>query len=204
VRALHVLACLLAVPVAAAAQTREPVGGFAVDLHAVTSSLPTTEGWTPTDLTASSLVPGRGFGAAGGVHAVFGPGRSKRFGVGVVGMTTQGRALGTGDAAEVTTRLTAVAPDVAVNFGHRDGWSYLSAGWGRARVSSESAGGLADPAGWGSTWHWGGGARWFITRHVAASFDMRVWRLASRPAVGDRVEAPATGHFAISGGISLR
>ena len=93
---------------------------------------------------------------------------------------------------------------MAVNFGHRDGWSYISAGVGRASVKSEAEGGPPDPTGSGSAYHYGGGARWFMTRHVAAAFDLRVWRLSSRPAAGDRVEAPATRHFALSVGLSLR
>jgi hypothetical protein len=205
VRVLLVFVSVVVIPIAAAAQTREPVGGFAADAQLATSSLPTSEGWTPADLDATSLVPGRGFGAAGGAHVIFGPGRHVRLGAGVVGMTTQGKAEGTGDVVTtVSTRLTTLAPALAVNFGHRDGWSYLSAGWGRGKVSSEVEGGDVDPAGWGSAWHWGGGARWFLTRHVAASFDMRFWRLSARSAVGDRVAAPVTRHFGISAGVSLR
>ena len=86
----------MAIPAAAAAQSRDPVGGFAADVHAVTTSLPTSEGWTPTSLVSTSLVPGRGFGAAAGLHVVFGPGRYTRLGLGLVGMTAQGEATGTG------------------------------------------------------------------------------------------------------------
>ena len=194
----------MAIPAAAAAQSREPVGGFAADVHAVTTSLPTSEGWTPPSLVSTSLVPGRGFGAAAGLHLIFGPGRHTRLGLGLVGMTAQGEATGTGGAATVTTRLTVVAPSVAINFGHHDGWSYVSGGFGRAGVTSEAEGGPPNPTGSGSVYHYGGGARWFMTRHVAASFDLRWWRLSSRAAAGGRVEAAATRHFAFSAGLSLR
>ena len=103
----------------------------------------------------------------------------------------------------MATRLTVVAPTVAANFGHREGWSYISAGWGWGRVRSEVEGGTSDPAGSGSAYHYGGGARWFATRHVAVSFDLRWWTLSSRAAVGDRVAAGSSRHFAFALGASI-
>ena len=64
----------------------------------VTTSLPTSEGWTPTSLVATSLVPGRGFGAAAGLHVVFGPGRHHPPRARAGGPDRRGEATGTGGA----------------------------------------------------------------------------------------------------------
>ena len=191
----------MAIPAAAAAQAREPVGGFVADVHGVTTSLPTSEGWTPPSLVSTSLVPGRGFGAAAGLHVIFGPGRHTRLGLGLVGLTAQGEATGTGGAPTVTTRLTVVAPPVAVNFGHRDGWSYISGGVGPRRCDAQKPRAARPiPTGSGSVYHYGGGARWFLTRHVAVSFDLRLVALSSRAGRGRPGGAAATRHFAFCAG----
>jgi hypothetical protein len=191
-------------PGAATAQSRDPVGGYVGDLHVLTVSLPSSAGWTPTSLPATSLVPGRGFGGEVAAHVVFGPGRHRRLGLGASGLVGQGRATGTDGAPTVTTQVRFVAPHVSANFGHRLGWSYLSGGAGLAVVSSQAAGGAPDPAGWDMVFHYGGGARWFVTERIAVSFDLRFWALTPRPAVGDRPGAPATTRIAFGAGLSLR
>ncbi len=187
----------------AAAQPNEPLGGAVVDLRAVTISLPTTIGWAPTVTAAAALVPGRGLGVDAGVHLFAGPGRFRRFSVGATGLVAEGRATGL-DAPTVATRIFAVAPHAALNFGHRDGWSYLSAGLGRASVRS-SEGGVADaPATWGLAFHYGGGARWFLREHLALSLDLRFWALTPRPATTTRPSGSATTRVAFGAGVSFR
>jgi hypothetical protein len=44
----------------------------------------------------------------------------------------------------------------------------------------------------------GGGARWFLTRHIAVGFDIRLHRVAAAETM------PAAMLFAVGGGISLR
>ena len=58
-----VLALLAASPVSA--QTDERLPWFAVDLHGAWVGLPTAEGWVPA-VTATTPLPGRGWGLAGG------------------------------------------------------------------------------------------------------------------------------------------
>lgn len=186
----------------AGAQARQGMSGVVGDLRLVTSTLPTTQGWTPTS-NADAVVPGRGFGAEIGAHALVGPGRHKRLGVGVSGIVVQGRAPGAAGGS-LTTRLTGIVPHVSANFGHRGGWSYLSGGVGLARVTSVQSGGAADPAGWGTVFHYGTGARWFLTERVAFSLDLRFWALAPRGATGDRPNAPANTRIALGAGVSVR
>jgi len=191
-------------PLPVAAQGREPVGGFVGDLRLHTVSLPSSAGWTPPALTTATLVPSRGFGGEVGAHVIFGPGRHRRLGVGATGLLGQGRTTGIEGAATVTTRLTLVAPHASANFGHRLGWSYVSGGAGLAKVSSEAAGGEADPGGWGTVFHYGGGARWFLNERLAVSVDLRFWALTPRAAVGDRPRAAANTRIVFGAGVSLR
>jgi hypothetical protein len=46
----------------------------------------------------------------------------------------------------------------------------------------------------------GAGARWFLTSHVAAGFDLRLHRVAAGPTLG----TPAVMLFAASAGLSIR
>ena len=199
---LAVAVALMSGPVSA--QGRDPVGGFVGDLRVHTVSLPSSAGWTPPALPATTLVPSRGFGGEVGAHVIFGPGRHRRLGLGASGLFGQGRTTGTNGAPTVTTRLTLIAPHVSANFGHRLGWSYLSGGAGVAKVSSEAAGGTADPGGFGTVFHYGGGARWFLNERLAVTFDLRFWALTPRAATGERPRAAANTRIVFGAGVSLR
>ena len=62
---LFVTLLLLLGAMPAAAQTREPLPLFAIDLHAATVGLPQAEGWVPVVSTDTAL-PGRNWGLSGG------------------------------------------------------------------------------------------------------------------------------------------
>lgn len=187
----------------AAAQAREPLGGWAVDLRDAVTGLPSTAGWVPA-LATGTPVPARGFGADGGVDVFVGPGRHRRLSLGARGTIVQGRATAEGATVTVTTRLLAAAPHLALNFGHRQGWSYLSVGAGSARVTSNAPGATADPGGQGLVIHYGGGARWFVASRLAVSLDLRFWALTPRPANDVRQRAAAATKVAVSAGIAVR
>lgn len=192
----------LAAPWVATAQTREPLRGIVADLRLLSTTLPNGPGWTPA-LSTGALVPGRGFGIEGGVLSLVGPGRYRRLGVGVSGLFTQGRAAGVEPAPTVTTRFMAGAPHASMNFGHAQGWSYLSLGVGLAKVTSEYPGGTPDPSGWGTAIHYGFGARWFLTERVAVSLDLRFWALSPRPLSDTRPSSPATTRITLGGGLAF-
>jgi hypothetical protein len=194
---------VLVVPGVATAQAREPLRGFVADLRLLSTTLPNGPGWTP-ELSSGELVPGRGFGLEGGALSLVGPGRYRRLGVGLSGLFTQGRATGVEPAPTVTTRFMAGASHASMNFGHAPGWSYLSLGVGLAKVTSEYVGGSPDPSGWGTAIHYGGGARWFLTEHVALSLDLRFWALTPRAASDARPSSPATTRFTLGGGLAFR
>lgn len=191
------------VAAAATAQPREALGGLVGDLRLASTTLPTGLGWTPPVAATGALVPGRGIGAEGGVFVFAGPGRFRRLSFGATGFVAEGRATGV-DAPTMATRMFAAAPHAALNFGHRDGWSYLSIGAGAAKVRATEAGVEDQPASWGLAFHYGGGARWFVREHLAVSLDLRFWALTPRPATTARPSAAATTRIAIGVGVSFR
>jgi hypothetical protein len=176
-------AAFLMLPAAAAAQAPpQPIPKVVADLRAFYSGLGqdarTAEelGVTPADL------PSRGLGATGGVH--FYPYRKNAFAIGIGGelMLARGRKTPTdpvtGEAIGPTVeqRLFSLSPQLSLNFGHRDGWSYLAAGMGP--LAFETFKGDLPPAESPvkqATLNAGGGARWFASSHVAFCFDVRFY-----------------------------
>lgn len=217
--------CLLALaavllPAIAGAQEREPIPRFAIDLHAASVGLPSSEGWIP-DVSADTPVPGRawGLGAAATVYPI-------RFGIVTIGAgasisTARGKGAsleiieGSGDeqttriTPTVRTRVVNIVPQLSVNFGHKLGWSYLSAGVGRTKVdSSADAIGTAPqvivPAAWNQALNFGGGARWFMKRRLGAGFDVRFIKLGSRAARGELPLARRTQMITFSAGVTIQ
>jgi len=156
------------------AQPAEPVGPFAVDARGLMAGLPTIEGWVPA-LPAGSIVASRGYGFDLGAH--------------------------------VYPRSGTLAPQISFNFGHRDGWSHISFGYGLGKVSSEASGGGLTPTtvdqGWGGAINFGGGARWFITRHLGVGFDARWHKLGSREATATSPAAIRTTLFQLGVGVTI-
>jgi hypothetical protein len=104
----------------------------------------------------------------------------------------------------VQTRMSSFSPQVSLNFGKKDGWSYISVGLGPAGLTAER---VDDPIGEGSrvrTLNYGGGARWFTTKRLAVSVDLRFYSIGEQPAAPGRPAFPKTKIMVISGGIALR
>jgi hypothetical protein len=138
---------------------------FVIDVRGATSGIPTGIGLYPT-LPDGGMVPTRGFGYDVGAHVYLFNLGAARVGLGV-------NAIGLrGTAPDATTTMNVVAPQLSFNFGSSDGWSYLSLGAGTARVKAEETGSS-------SAINAGGGARWFIKRHLAVGFDLRVHKIAA-------------------------
>jgi hypothetical protein len=140
-------------------------------------------------------LPGRGYGPVFGAHVY--PVRTRRLTIGVGGEVMMSRGIGTlepeegDDGAEgpegptVRTRFSAVSPQVSLNFGARQGWSYISGGLGWARYSVERedvAVPVTEDAPRRRTLNYGGGARWFMREHVAFSLDLRFYSVAAQTA----------------------
>lgn len=154
----------------AAAQSLNPgpPGPFVIDGRGAVSGIPNSEAFVPPQATVATI-PARGFGGSVGGHVYaiqLGPGR---FGIGV------DLTFVRGTSTEVQTTLSTVDPQLSYNFGTSDGWSYLSAGVGVARVKSEPSG-LSESV---QAFNWGGGARWFLSQHFGIGFDIRIRHLSA-------------------------
>jgi hypothetical protein len=161
----------------------------AVDVRAFYSSFGRDE-ITAEDLgVASTDLPSRAPGVVAGLQVY--PLRFSKLAFGVGGEVVIAGASATqdvesgeaGGTAPVTVQqhLRGMSGQVSLNFGHETGWSYLSAGMGPLAFYSYT-GDLrpAEAPAVDMTINLGGGARWFMKRHVAFSFDVRFYQ--TRPA----------------------
>lgn len=156
---------LLGSRVEAQSITPGPPGPFVFDVRGVTSGIPASPGLYP-DRGDEFVVPARGFGFDVGAHVYrfhLGP---ARLGLGVNLIHVRGTAID----ANATLRI--IAPQLSFNFGTSNGWSYLSVGAGNARVDAVETGAS-------SAINAGGGARWFMRRHLAVGFDVRMHKIAA-------------------------
>ena len=215
---------LLAATSALAQPIDEPIPRVVADVHALWGGLPSSEGWVP-EVPVDTPVPNRGVGVAFGGQVY--PLRLGfiTFGVGATVMT----ARGTGDPSEVvvpgtgggaavsgeatlpvvTTRMTSVLPQISINFGKRFGWSYLSAGYGTTKIDSTASAvgtltAASAPDQWNPAINFGGGARWFMKRHLGASFDVRFTKLSSRSATDTTPFSKRTQIVSLLVGIALQ
>jgi hypothetical protein len=108
-----------------------------------------------------------------------------------------------------------VAPQLSFNFGSRQGWSYLSAGYGGASLRSDAplvvgssssatepgavviSGGSLDASRIRGV-NLGGGARWFLSGHAAIGLDVRFHRLSAT------ATTPRVTLVSVSVGLSIR
>jgi hypothetical protein len=213
-----ILVCLaIAVPAAAQPQQKEPIGRFAADIrgifarHKAEPSVATELDVAPTNL------PVRSVGLAGGAH--FYPWRGTRVALGVGGEFVLGRGSRTLDILDangkptvppaksptVRRHFTSIAPEISLNFGHHNGWSYISGGmFGRSKLYADRADAPATNAPQRKTLNYGGGARWFTTEHLAFSVDFRWYSVAEQPAAAGIVLQPRTTLLVLSGGIGIK
>ena len=190
-----------------------PIGLFVVDARGVMANLkPSNAIAANVGLTEETDLPGRGFGLAVGAHVY--PLRRQRFAIGVgVEMLLRARGSRTKAAASetepegptVVTRMSGFSPQVSLNFGKRTGWSYVSIGKGPASLVTELADDpFPDAETNPSALNYGGGARWFATKHVAFTFDVRFYQVGAQAATTTRPAYPALTVTVLSAGISVR
>jgi hypothetical protein len=157
---------------------------------------------------ASNELPGVGFGVDVGVH--FYAFKWKAVTVGLGGQLTLARAHNTPPAAlglrPVIERFTTVAPQLSLNFGTGDGWSYLSGGIGPSwwSIVPDGAAQLPSDADRLRAVNYGGGARWFAKHHVAFTFDVRFYQLDPGFAHGDFPASPRTTFLVMGAGVSVK
>jgi hypothetical protein len=214
---MHLRTCAILLMVCAAApaaHAQEPpprIPFVVVDLHGVFTNLPNTQeladsrGFNPAEL------PGHAFGADLGLH--FYPLRWRAITFGIGGEVTVARAHRTPPAVEgeavlrpATERFVTAAPQLSFNFGSGTGWSYISGGIGRAvwQIIPDGAEPQSGDEERLETINYGGGARWFIRKHLAFSFDVRFYAInPGTPAFG-MPGSPRTTLMVIGAGASIK
>jgi len=222
------LGTLAGTPAFAQLAAPDPPGPYVIDVRGATSAIPQNAGFFPP-VPSATLIPSRGYGIDVGAHVYLMQLGSGRLGIGAnlvrVRGTASPAAPSTGSPPatpaaavrpDVHAVLTTLAPQLSYNFGSEEGWSYVSAGLGRAQlttgtsrfVGAESDNGetpaRSAASGARSSINIGGGARWFTKTHLAFSFDVRFHLISSGAAEGTTVVTPRTTLVAASAGISLK
>lgn len=207
--AFFVLAIVLTGAVAHAQPVR-PIPPVVVDLRGFYSGL----GQDPVTAAGLALqpedLPGRGLGGIVGVHVYPLRRVGFAFGLGGEAVLARGEAVrvdadGVEVGPPVGQRLRSLSGQLSLNFGRRNGWSYLSAGIGPTSFATFLGSEPPDePAPRRSTINMGGGARWFSTSHVAFAFDVRFHLTRPEPSTPDYPARQRTRLLILSAGISLR
>jgi hypothetical protein len=202
--------------VPAAAQQKEPLPIFAADLRGVFARHKTEPDIAKGLEVETNNLPTRSIGLVGGGHVY--TLRSKKVALGFGGTLlvaggsksldiTASDGTVTGKGPVVRRHMRSLTPEVSLNFGHKNGWSYISGGFfGRTRMYVDREDAPATGAPSRKTLTYGAGARWFATDHVAFSVDVRWYSVAEQlpPAGSTVVFEPRTTLMVLSGGISLK
>lgn len=193
------------------AQDRDPLPIFAADVRGFYAGL----GRDP--VTAADLgvepdqLPSRGLGAVVDAHVYPLRGRSFALGIGGELLMARGRAqqvnpaTGEGVGLVVRQRIVSMSPQLSLNFGHRDGWSYLTAGMGPLSFETYLGDDLpseAPPK--KSTINMSGGARWFLNDHVAFTIDVRFYLTRPEDPIGPFPGRQRTRLLVMSAGLGFR
>ena len=187
------LILFLVLSTAAAARAQDPppkIGPFVVDLHATVPKYPSSPALAASHDVVVAELPGRGLGLQVGGQVYFFRWRAVTFGIGGEYAASRGRksppdAPGGSTATDATTlreteeTFSSKGTALSFNFGTGHGWSYVSGGLARSTWSLVPADRAAFPSDAEKlkTINYGGGARWFIKRHLAFSFDVRFYAI---------------------------
>ena len=104
----------------------------------------------------------------------------------------------------VTSRFTALSPQITFNFGHRNGWSYVGGGLGTSRLNVYPQQPATPVQRGARTLNYGGGARWFLTPNVALSLDLRFFAISPIEQLGEQPGSPRQTLMAANIGVSVR
>ena len=205
-----VISLTLAARSAAAQDPAPRISPFVVDLHATVPRFPDDPQLAASRGMGVAELPGSGLGVQIGVHVYPVRWRAVTFGIG--GEFATGRSRQTPTAAQTTLRpsterFTTLAPQLSFNFGTGNGWSYISGGVGQSTwaVVPQGQEGFAADSEKLKTLNYGGGARWFMKRHLAFSFDVRFYAInPGTPFFAPALGSPRTTLLVIGAGVSVR
>jgi hypothetical protein len=190
---------------------KEPVGPLAADFRVALPRYKEDVTIASAIGVASTNLPTRGLGLAGGINWYpirMGP---VTLGVGAEMLVSRGSRTPDPqdeDAAPgptVKTRFSVLSPQVSLNFGTGRGWSYLSGGLGWGAFTSEREDDpVGDPSGRPRVLNYGGGARWFAREHLAFALDLRFYTVSAQEATTDRPPYPKMRMMVFSAGVAFK
>ena len=213
-RRLSCLMFCLAFAAPAAAQQKEPLPRFAADVRGMFSRHKVEPDIAKGLGVENANLPVKSFGLVGGAHVYALRGRKVTMGLGGNIVLARGSrtldllaedGVTTTKSPTVRRHFTAFSPEISLNFGHRNGWSYISGGmFGRAKLYADRLDQPASEAPARKAINYGGGARWFTTDHIALSVDFRWYSVAEQPQTAGVVFQPATTLLVLSAGIAIK
>ena len=208
-----VLLCVAASRAAYAQDPPPPLPHFVVDLRGSVVMFGDDPELAASRLLLQSQMPGFGFGLTAGAHLYLPKVVGIVFGIGGELFAARSHA-GAPDIIPVTPlafrpvteTFQSASPQVSMNFGTGNGWSYLSAGFGGAKWSILPDGVASRPLDEEAltTINYGGGGRWFIKRHLAFSLDARLYEIKNGPAFQGFPGSPRTLLLVIGAGMSVK
>jgi hypothetical protein len=192
----------------AAAQAAAPLPPFVVDARGALPRLGQLDATAASLGVAATDLAGRGLGLTIGAHVY--PIRRSGWAMGFGGELLLSRASrevagagGEPTGRTIARRLESLSGQISLNFGHRDGWSYLSGGIGPVAFDTWDDADTPDGVR-AMTLNYGGGARWFTRPRIAFEFDVRFY--ATRPADPTLIVAARSRQtvMVISVGVGIR
>jgi hypothetical protein len=199
---------------AAAQPTAGPISRFVVDARGSLARFKQDTAVAQTVGVDALTLPTRGLGFTVGAHWY--PLRLRRitFGIGAeyVRAADSRTFTTTDDVTDVetegptlTTKFSSFAPQLSFNFGRDEGWSYISGGIGRARITTERADDpLTDTADSTQVINYGGGARWWNSPRLAFTFDVRFYAISPRSETATVPSYPRAKFMVLSAGVAFR
>ena len=212
-------ACLL-LPTLAAAQDPAPplepiddrIAPFVVDARITMPRFKSSGAVAESLGVTTEDLPGGGLGLVIGGQVY--PVRVRSFAFGIGGeLLLRARASKTipptiedgPDGPTVVTRMTSISPQVSLNFGRRNGYSYLTGGFGLGSFTTELEDSpVGDAESRPKILNYGGGARWFLRKHLAFALDLRFYKIGAQEPAVERPAYPASTTLVFSAGISSR
>jgi hypothetical protein len=211
-RILWLLLAILAVPaLPATAQDDDRIPAVAADIRGTLPRFKADPAIALAAGVAAANLPTRGLGLVAGVHWY--PLHVKKVTVGIGGELLASRGSRTLEPASASapagptarTRFSAISPQLSLNFGGRDGWSYLSGGLGSSRVSVDREDQpLMQSPPRTKTINYGGGARWFTNKHLAFSVDLRFYAISPQDPTATTPVLPRMRLIVVSAGVGFR
>jgi hypothetical protein len=188
-----------------------PIPRFVVDLRGIVPKFSGDQQLAASRQLDQRELPGVGVGVDGGAHLYLFTWKALTVGIG--GQVTLARSHSSasnrpGDVPlrAVTEQFRSIAPQLSLNFGTGEGWSYLSGGIGRSRRSIVPDEANPRPADEQElpTINYGGGARWFLTPRMAFNLDVRLYAIDPGVPGVNGVGSPRATLLIIGAGISLK